>query len=339
MTPRQARLLNGLIYLGLMALLLFAARQGLNNYYQRILAVIAINIILTASLNLTNGYTGDFSLGHAAFMAVGAYSSALLTLPVTVKSSLLRDLPAWLQGLTLPFPLATVIGGVLAGALAFLVGIPVLRLRGHYLAVATLGLMVIVRVVANNWRAVTRGAKGLNGIPPLTNLWWAYGWMLLALVLIWRLVHSPYGRNMVAVREDELVASARGVRVFHTRLFAFVVGAFWAGAAGALWAHLITAITPNSFSFLITFNVIVMLVVGGAGSVSGAVLGAVLMTIIPELLRRVETALAMGGTPLYGLSQIVIAVAVTLAIIYRRQGLLGGRELRLPPLVRASRQE
>jgi branched-chain amino acid transport system permease protein len=225
-------------------------------------------------------------------------------------------------------------GGLLAALVALIVGVPVLRLRGHYLAVATLGLMVIVRVMANNWQSITRGARGINGLPANTDIWWAYGGALLTVYVVWRLVNSPYGRGMVAIREDTLAASARGVRVFRTRLLAFTVSAFLAGMAGALWAHLITAITPSSFSFLITFNVIVMLVVGGMGSISGSVLGAVVMTLLPELLRRVETTLAVGGNPIYGLSQIVISVMLILIMIYRRQGLLGGHELRLPAIVR-----
>lgn len=318
-----------------MALVLFAAlvavaQNTLNNYYQRILAVVAINIILTVSLNLTNGFSGDFSLGHAAFMSIGAYTSALLTLPVMVKATMIPDLPRWLGETVVPFPVATVTGGVLAALVALVVGLPVLRLRGHYLAVATLGLMVIVRVLANNWISLTRGAKGINGLPPFTNLWWAYGWTVVTVYVIWRLVHSPYGRAMMAIREDELAARARGVRVLRTRLLAFAVGAFFAGVAGSLWGHLITAITPSSFSFLITFNVVVMLVVGGMGSISGSIVGATVMTLIPELLRRVETAVSVGGHPLYGLSQIVLAIAVILVMIFRREGLLGGRELAWP---------
>ncbi len=335
MSERSARALTILLYLLLFAALLALAQRGLNNYYQRILAIIGIHIMLTVSLSLTNGYTGDFSLGIAAFMAIGAYTAALLTLPVTAKTTLISGLPLWLKQTTLPFPVATVIGGILAAAAAAVVGTPVLRLRGHYLSVATLGLMVIVRVVANNWQTVTRGAKGINGLPAFTNIWWAYGWALLTIYVVWRLVHSPFGRAMMAVREDELAAAARGVRVFRTRLLAFVVSAFFAGAAGSLWAHQVTAITPSSFSFLITFNVIVMLIVGGTRSVPGAVTGAVLMTLVPEALRRLETALAVGGTPLYGLSQIFVAVAVTLIMIFRPQGLLGGVAVRLPSFIRA----
>lgn len=322
---------NTLVYLFILAVLLALAQQGLNNYYLRILAVVGINIILTASLNLTNGFTGDFSLGHAAFMAIGAYSSALLTLPMRYKAAII-GLPLWLKELSLPFFLATIIGGLLAVVIAIIIGIPVLRLRGHYLAVATLGLMVIVRVVANNWQSITRGARGINGIPALTNIWWAYGWTVLTIYVVWRLVNSPYGRAMLAIREDELAAATRGVHVFRMRLLAFAVSAFFAGAAGSLWAHQITAITPSSFSFLITFNVVVMLVVGGMGSISGSVIGAILMTLAPEFLRRVETMLAIGGNPLYGLSQIIVAIAIILIMIFRRQGLMGGAELRLPQI-------
>lgn len=317
-------------YLIVLAGLLYLAQRQLNDYYLRVLAVVAINIILTTSLNLTNGFTGDFSLGHAAFMAIGAYLSAVLTLPVTSKATLMPNLPAWLGQAQVPFVLACVLGGVLAALVAVVVGVPVLRLRGHYLAVATLGLMVIVRAVAINWTTVTRGAKGINGLPAYTNIWWAYAWAVVTIYVIWRLVNSSYGRAMMAIREDAQAAAARGVNVTAHRLLAFCVGAFFAGIAGALWGHLITAITPHSFSFLITFNVVVMLVVGGMGSISGSIVGATLMTLVPELLSKVETSLSLGGHPLYGLSQIVIAVTITLVMIFRRQGLLGGRELRLP---------
>lgn len=323
---------NTLLYLVLLTGLLFLAQSLLNDYYQRVLAVVFINVILTVSLNLTNGFVGDFSLGHAAFMSIGAYLSAVLTLPPASKAGLMPQLPAWLGQLEVPFLAATILGGLLAALVAAVVGIPVLRLRGHYLAVATLGLMVIVRVVAINWTAVTRGAKGINGLPAFTNLWWVFGWAVVTVYVVWRLVNSSYGRAMIAIREDATAAAARGVNVTAHRMLAFCVGAFFAGIAGALWGHLITAITPHSFSFLITFNVVVMLVVGGMGSISGSILGATVMTLVPEFLRRVETSLSLGGHPIYGLSQIIIAVTITLVMIFRRQGLLGGREVQLPRL-------
>ena len=321
---------NTLFYLALLAGLLLLAQSVLNDYYLRILAMVAINIILTTSLNMTNGFSGDFSLGHAAFMSIGAYLAAILTLPVASKTMLLPHLPYWLGQMEAPFVAATIVGGLLAALVAAGVGVPVLRLRGHYLAVATLGLMVIVRVVAINWTDITRGAKGINGLPSYTNLWWAFGWAVVTGYVIWRLVNSSYGRAMMAIREDTTAAAARGVNVTGHRMLAFCVGAFFAGIAGALWGHLITAITPHSFSFLITFNVVVMLVVGGMGSISGSIAGATLMTLVPEFLRRLETSLSLGGHPMYGLSQIIIAVTIMLVMIFRRQGLLGGREIRLP---------
>ena len=332
MRSRHARALNSLIYLLILVALLALAQQYLNNYYLRVLSVIGISIILSVSLNLTNGFTGDFSLGHAAFMSIGAYSAAILTLSPVVKESMNEGLPAALQQTTTPFVAAIIIGGLMASALAVIVGIPVLRLRGHYLAVATLGLMVIVRVVANNWQSVTRGARGINGLPPHTTIWWTYGLAVVTTYVVWRLVHSQYGRGMIAIREDELSASARGVRIFRTRLLAFVVSAFFAGAAGGLWAHLITAITPSSFSFAITFNIIVMLVVGGMGTISGSIIGPVLIVLLQETLRRVETELAVGGIPLYGLTQITIAVLAIVIMIYRRGGIMGGREIKLPQI-------
>ena len=321
---------NTLFYLALLAGLLLLAQSVLNDYYLRILAMVAINIILTTSLNMTNGFSGDFSLGHAAFMSIGAYLAAILTLPVASKTMLLPHLPYWLGQMEAPFVAATILGGLLAALVAAGVGVPVLRLRGHYLAVATLGLMVIVRVVGINWTDITRGAKGINGLPSYTNLWWAFGWAVVTGYVVWRLVNSSYGRAMMAIREDATAAAARGVNVTGHRMLAFCVGAFFAGIAGALWGHLITAITPHSFSFLITFNVVVMLVVGGMGSISGSIAGATLMTLVPEFLRRLETSLSLGGHPMYGLSQIIIAVTITLVMIFRRQGLLGGREIRLP---------
>jgi len=326
---------NALLYLALLAGLVFLAQSALNDYYQRVLAVMAINIILTVSLNLTNGFSGDFSLGHAAFISIGAYASALLTLPVTTKATLIPGLPAWLGQAEMPFIVATLAGGLMAALVAVVVGVPVLRLRGHYLAVATLGLMVIVRTVAVNWTEVTRGAKGINGLPAVTNLWWAFGWAAMTGYVVWRLVNSSYGRAMMAIREDSEAAAARGINVTGHRLLAFCVGAFFAGVAGALWGHLITAITPQSFYFTITFNVVVMLVVGGMGSISGSVIGAAVMTLVPEALRRLETDVTLGGHPLYGLSQILMAVTITLVMIFRRQGLLGGREISLPRVFRS----
>ncbi len=239
--------------LALLVIGLGVADQTLNNFYLRIVQLMGIYVVLTVSLNLPNGFTGDFSLGHAAFMAVGGYSAALLTMPVTIKALQLADAPQWLQGFALPFVVATVIGGLLAALLALPIGLVVLRLRGHYLSVATIGLLVVVQGIAINWQSVTRGARGLSGLQPLTTLWWAFGWAAFTVFVIWRLAYSPFGRAMVAVRDDPMAAASRGVRVFRVRFIAFVVSAFFAGVGGSLLAHQVTAVTPKTYSFDITF--------------------------------------------------------------------------------------
>lgn len=317
------RLIPVLVGLVLLAALLGVADATLNNYYVRIVQLIAIYIVLTVSLNLPNGFTGDFSLGHAAFMAVGGYSAALLTMPVTVKALQLQEASPWLREINLPFPVATVIGGLLAAAVALPVGVVVLRLRGHYLAVATIGLLVVVQGILSNWQSVTRGARGLSGLQPATTLWWAFGWAVVTVYVVWRMAYSPLGRAMVAVRDDAVAAASRGVRVFRVRLVAFVVSAFFAGVGGSLLAHQITAVTPSTYSFDVTFLIVIMLVVGGMGSVTGSVVGAAIMTVVPVLLRDLERSVDLAG-----ISQLIIAGALIGFMIFRRQGLLGSRELR-----------
>ena len=301
--------------------LVFAATQTLNAYLLSVIQFAGINIILAVSLNITNGFAGLFSLGHPAFMAIGGYVAAILTFPVARKSLMLPDLPPWLAGQHWPFPLALTAGGLVAAATALLVGFPVLRLRGHYLAVATLGFIFIVQSLATNLDGYTRGALGLNGLLELTSLWWVYGWMLLTLYVCWQLKHSSLGRTFLAMRENELAASCLGVPITRMRLLSFTLGAFFAGVAGGLWAHLVTLITPTSFSILLAFQLVVIVVIGGTGSIAGAVIVATILTATGEILRPVEEAVG-----LYGADQMLVAVAVLLVLIYRPKGLFGTAE-------------
>lgn len=317
------------------AVFVAVTQANLNPYYLRLLDVVGINVILVASLNLTNGFTGVFSLGHVAFMAVGAYTSVLLTLLPARKVLILPDLPTWLQQAQVGLLPAAVVGGVFAALCAVVIGYPVLRLRGHYLAVATLGFLVIVRAVLVNWESVTRGGVGISGIPPHTTTWWTFGFAVVCLYVVWRLMQSAYGRGMLAVREDEEAAASIGVSPARLRLMSFGAGAAFAGIAGALWAHLITVISPNSFWLTETFNLVVMLIVGGMGSTTGAVLGAVLMTLVPEALRALEGGVRIGGLALpalFGLSQLILAAALILTIIARPRGIVGEWEVRWPRL-------
>lgn len=303
------------------AVLLYAADATLSIYSRTIVAFAGINVILAVSLNITNGFVGLFSLGHPAFMTIGAYTSAILTMPSARKALMLEDLPPLLVAQEWPFLSALLAAGAAAALVAAIVGFPVLRLRGHYLAVATLGLIFIVEAFAVNLSGFTRGALGLGGLPATTTVWWVYLFVVLTLYVSWRLKHSSLGRTMLAIRENELAAACLGVEVARTRVLAFVTGAFFAGVAGALWAHLVTLVSPTSFTFLLAFQLVVMVVIGGTGSITGAAIAAIGLTVMTELLRPLEEA-----ANLFGASQIVIAVSVLLVLIHRPSGLFGTTE-------------
>jgi branched-chain amino acid transport system permease protein len=305
-------------------------------FWQGLVINLAIFSILTVSLNLTSGFTGVFSLGHIGFMALGAYVSAILTLPLAEKAAYLPNLPGWLAGVHLDqrigdvpvgFLVATVIAAALVSVVAWLVGRVLMRLSGHFVAVATLGFLVIVRVALFNADDFTRGSRTFSNVTPYTNLWWSWAWVLLVVYVAWRIKRSPYGREMFGQRDDRPAAQAVGIRVMEPRLLAFVVGAFFSAVAGSLYAHFITSFSPTVFYFDLTFRVITMLVIGGMGSVSGSMLGAILIVGLTEALRRVEDT-----TLLYGLSQIILAVIFIVVITVRREGLLGQREVPLDRL-------
>ena len=300
--------------------LVLLARNTVDEYILSIINFVGIYAILAVSLNITNGFTGLFSLGHPGFMAIGGYVTAILTFPVARKSMFL-ELPSWLANLQLPFFPALIIGGACAGATALVVGLPVLRLRGHYLAVATMGFLIIVQVMIINWESVTRGPLGLNGLPALTNLWWVYPWVVVTLFVSWKIKFSSYGRRMLSVREDEMAAQCLGVNLFKTRVAALVIGAFFAGVAGGLWAHLVTAITPTSFSLIMAFNIVVMVVVGGTGSITGSFLAAIIFSVLTEIFRPLEETFDA-----YGIGEIMMALILILILVYRPQGLFGSRE-------------
>ena len=303
------------------------------SFWQGLVVNMGLFLILVLSLNLSSGFTGVFSLGHIGFMALGAYISAILTLPLREKRSYLPNLPAWLASVHLdgrvgPFPigffLATLIAGLLVSLVALLVGLVLMRLSGHFVAVATLGFLVIVRVVLFNADDFTRGSRTFSNVTPYTNLWWVWAWALLTLYVVWRVKRSPFGRAMLAQREDRLAAQSIGIAIMPPRLLAFVISAFFTAVAGALYAHFITSFSPTVFYFDLTFRVITMMVIGGMGSVSGSVLGTLLVVASAEALRRFEDA-----TLLYGLSQIILALVFVLIVIFRRDGLLGQREIAL----------
>ena len=249
----------------------------INSYWLFISYDIGINIILAVSLNLINGYTGQFSLGHAGFMAVGAYTAAVIT-------NQFGDLNSFASGAV--FVGALLAGGLLAAVTGLLVGIPTLRLRGDYLAIVTLGFGEIIRVILQNMNAVG-GARGLSVAHGWTNFFWAFGFAAVTVYVVTALVHSTYGRGFIAVRDDEVAASAMGINPTKYKVTAFVIGAFFAGIAGGLYAHSKQFLSPNGFGFMQSITFVVMVILGGMGNTVGVIIAAVLLTLLPEFLRPV----------------------------------------------------
>jgi branched-chain amino acid transport system permease protein len=312
-----------------------AASRLVNPYVYRILVLCGINIVLALSLNLVNGITGQFSIGHAGFMAVGGYVSAAFTVYgapglVGAAESAVATLPGGLGPVLSSVPgaagfvVAMLLGGLASAGAGFLVGLPSMRLRGDYLAIVTLGFGEIIRVAILNIDAVG-GARGFAGVPVRTNLAWVAGVSLVTFAAIRNLLRSYHGRAWLAIREDEIAAEALGVPTTRYKVTAFVIGAFFAGVAGGLFAHYIYLHT-NSFTFMKSIEVIIMVVLGGMGSLTGSVLGATLLTALPELLRFASA----DRLVIYSLLLVVLMIA-------RPQGILGRRELMLPFLRRRGR--
>ena len=244
-------------------------------YLLQVLCLAGINIILAVSLNLINGFTGQFSIGHAGFMAIGAYASAFFTVAFGDR---IRAVVAFLPEFgrdSVVLVIALAIGALLASIAGFFVGVPSLRLRGDYLAIVTLGFGEIIRVFILNIDAVG-GARGYSGIPKLANFFWIYLFAALTILVVYRIVHSSFGRTLVAIREDEIAAEAMGVHTTRAKVISFVVSSAMAGVAGGLFAHYLMYIHTNSFTFIKSFEIIIMIVIGGLGSITGSVLGAVL---------------------------------------------------------------
>lgn len=324
-------ILNGAL-VGAAAVLLALAERFLDGYSIQILNLVAINILLALSLNLIYGFTGMFSLGHAGFMAIGAYVCAILILTPDQKATLFLLEPAypWIEAAHAPFLVAVTAGGLAAAAAAALVGIPLLRLGDDYLGIATLGFAEIVRVLATNLPRITNGALGFKGIPAHANLWWNYGWCLLGLVVMVRLLASPTGHCLKAIRDDEIAARAMGVDAFRLKVLSFTLGAFFAGVGGGLLASLLTTIDPKMFLFTMTFNVLMMVVMGGLGSVTGSVIAGAAVTVILEWLRFVENPITLGSLTLPGIPgmrMVVFSLLLIAVILFRREGLMGTREI------------
>lgn len=308
-----------LLLLGLDALLTAVIAP----YPLRILTDMVIAMTAAVSLNLVLGHTGQFSLGHAGFMAVGAYVSAF----ITVNFSHWTNLVVISEGVTdtLVFVVATLLGAFAAALLGLLVGLPTLRLRGDYLAIATLGFAEITRVVLLNIDAVG-GARGFAGIPHHASLFWVFAAMALTAWVIQAMMDSAHGRAFLAVREDEVAAAAVGIDVAKYKTRAFVMSSFFAGVAGAMFAHHQTYLNPSSFQFTKSIEIVVMVVVGGLGNSLGVALAAVILAAMPEVLRGLQEFTGVD------LRMIIYSGLLVLMMLLRPQGLFS--KLRLDHLLR-----
>lgn len=290
----------------------------LTGRYTTLLTLVCVNVILAVSLNLVTGILGQLVLGHAGFMLVGAYASALFTKNVSLA-------------LPISFPISLVLAGLLAALFGVIIGIPALRLRGDYLAIITLGFGEIIRVLANAdfLKPITNGAMGLGDIPTLYNRrtspagLFVYAFIIMALVIVvnFSFGRSRHGRAVIAIREDEIAAESAGVNTTYYKLFAFVLAAFIAGVAGGLYANQIQVIDPAKFDFNRSVEILIMVVLGGMGSITGSIISATVLTVLPEMLRGFDEY-----------RMLLYSVILIVVMLFKPSGLLGRYEISVPGL-------
>lgn len=276
----------------------------LDQYVQMILMYVGINIILALSLNLVNGYMGEFSVGHAGFMSAGAYIASLLTV------KLLPSFPP-----AVLFPLAVLAGGIGAAVLGIVVAIPSFRTRGDYLAIVTLAFNMIVKSAIENIDVVG-GARGLLGMDKLTTLPWTFAWTVLTVWVIRNFIYSNYGRGVLAIREDEIASDLMSVNTRQVKMLTFIISSFFAGIAGGLFAHLLQFINPGMFDIIKSTDILIMVYLGGIGSIAGSILGATVYTVLLELLRPLEVW-----------RMVIMPLILILLMLFRPRGIMGLREL------------
>jgi branched-chain amino acid transport system permease protein len=290
--------------------------NGMNAYFFSIVMYAGINIILAVSLNLVNGFTGQFSIGHAGFMSVGGYVASFLSL------FLFQNYSSLMMG---PFSIVIflallIISGLCSAAIGYCVGLPSLKLKGDYLAIVTLGFGEIIRVCILNIDAVG-GARGMFGIPAMTSFSWVFLWVVITLYFSWRILRSSHGREFLSVREDEIAASAMGVNTTRAKVRAFVMASFFAGVAGALYAHYLRYLNPQTFDFNKSFEIVIMVVLGGMGSLSGSVVAAILLTVLKEALRPLQEYTHVD------LRMVIYSLLLIILMLTKPNGLFGRHEL------------
>ena len=331
MKKNPNNLIWSIITLGALVLFLWWAEGNLDRYKIRIINLIAINAILALGLNLIYGMTGMFTLGHAGFMAIGAYISAILVLTQEQKVRLwiLQPIFEPLLNMQTPFLVSLILAGLGAALFGLIIGIPVLRLGGDYLGIVTLGFAEIIRILITNMHSFTNGSLGIKGIPFHANIWVSYSCLVLTVFFIVRLMRSSTGNVLRAIRDDEIAAKTMGVNTFKYRVLSFTIGCFLAGIGGALLGNLIGTIDPRLFMVTLTFQILMIVVVGGLGSITGSLIGSAIVTYALEWLRIVENQFDFGfiaskGIP--GLRMVIFSALLIIIIIVRREGIMGTKE-------------
>lgn len=314
---------------------------GLPYYYAEIINLTGISVILAVSLNLITGFTGQFSIGHAGFMAVGAYSSVFMTVYYSQPAEqFLTSIVGTTLAQALVFLGVIIFGALIAAIAGLVVGIPSLRLRGDYLAIVTLGFAEIIRIIILNIDGVG-GATGFRGavapwtgrpiIPMYADFIWIGGFAIITIVVVYNIVHSDIGRALISIREDELASEAMGINTTRYKVLAFVISSAFAGVAGALFGHFRQFLHTNDFQFIRSIEIIIMIVLGGMGSITGSVLGAIVITILPELLRKLPG-------DLYGYRLVIYSALLIAIMLTRPQGVMGAKEFGIPWLKRPQRR-
>ena len=307
----------------------------------------AVYSLVAVSMNLLNGFTGLFSLGQAGFMLLGAYAYAVLSIPVDKRAGVYQYFNGGIVKFSLPevfsgifgqnvgsvvgMIVALMIGGLIAALVAYLIGLPVLRLKSDYLAIATLGFSEIIRIVITNAQSLTNGAQGLKSIPATANVWWCYGVALATVVFIALLISSSYGRAFKAIREDEIAAESMGVSLLRHKMLSFMLSAFLAAVGGGLFASYIGTIGPDVFQVSRTYDILMIVVMGGMGSISGSVLAAFIVTIGQEWLRVLDGPLPFlpfwPESGVSGMRMVVFSILLLIVILFFRNGLFGHNEI------------
>jgi len=318
--------------------LIFSAEHLLPSFWLTLLLLFGINTILAVSLNITNGWANLFSLGHGGIMLVGGYAAAFLTLPVAFKRDLLNlALPAFILNHQVQFLPALLVGGIAGAVFGLLLALPALRLKGLYFLLATLGFNFIIITIVENLPDITNGPMGLRQFPAYTNIWWVWGVALLIIYISFCLRKSFFGRAFLAIGQDEDLAEHLGVNLLKYKIFAFGLSAFFTAIGGILWIHLILNLYPRVFGLHLVFNVVTMIVIGGLGSISGAVLGAAIITGFTEILAPIEEGFSFFGLfavpRLLGLTTLLLAALLIIILVVRPEGIMGSEEFSFPKMI------